>query len=301
MWFRTKRMPRSVQPKKGEKEKRVVSARNVDSERSGEGSSQDLRWSKDHILLWRSTQKHFVCRSPERNPSLVPWNMVLPTVFHLTSHHVSFFNSGTEKLDKVPLKKHEPELGRSSSVVKWTWTHTFVPWDKCTCEKLREQDPRGRKVLSRSVIKKAIHSKLRFVKNHVEVQNSEGKWIKVTAPRYFRVYITINHTSLESSESSRRCLFTGRLVGLWRSFHFYFSVFAPVWLEASVYLECSWKMDLNRVTVCVCALFVWDECRWSWDIQNYISRNTRKQRSTSRLVSSSCRKIYLNTRSNSWS
>ncbi len=42
MWFRAKRMPRSVQPKKGEKEKRVVIARNVDSERSGEGSSQDL-------------------------------------------------------------------------------------------------------------------------------------------------------------------------------------------------------------------------------------------------------------------
>jgi hypothetical protein len=43
------------------------------------------------------------------------------------------------------------------------------------CEKLREQDPRGRKVLSRSAIKKTIHSKLRFGKNHVDVQNSEGK------------------------------------------------------------------------------------------------------------------------------
>jgi hypothetical protein len=47
------------------------------------------------------------------------------------------------------------------------------------CEKLRQEDPRARKVLSRSAIKKAIGKKFRFGKDHVLVQNSEGKWIKV--------------------------------------------------------------------------------------------------------------------------
>ena len=51
------------------------------------------------------------------------------------------------------------------------------------CEKLRQEHPRARKVLSRSAIKKAIGKKFRFGKDHVLVQNYEGKWIKVQGPK----------------------------------------------------------------------------------------------------------------------
>ena len=44
-------------------------------------------------------------------------------------------------------------------------------------EKQTEQVPGSRKVLSLSVIKKAIHKKFRFGKNHVDVQNCKGNWI----------------------------------------------------------------------------------------------------------------------------
>ena len=69
-------------------------------------------------------------------------------------------------------------------------------------EKLRQQDPRARKVLSRSAIKKAIGKKFRFGKDHVLVQNYEGKWIKVEGRRFYRVYIVINHPKRIKLESA---------------------------------------------------------------------------------------------------
>ena len=69
-------------------------------------------------------------------------------------------------------------------------------------EKLRQQDPRARKVLSRSAIKKAIGKKFRFGKDHALVQNYEGKWIKVKDRRFFRIYIAVNHPKRIKLESA---------------------------------------------------------------------------------------------------
>ncbi len=80
--------------------------------------------SKHYKLFWRSTKKHFVCRSPQRNPSVDPWNMVFPAVFHLTSRHVSFLNSWTEKSKN------------SKNMNFRTWTKFFcckMNLDKCIC------------------------------------------------------------------------------------------------------------------------------------------------------------------------
>ena len=80
--------------------------------------------------------------------------------------------------------------------------HSHKEAKEVASEKLRQQDPRARKVMNRKAIKKAIGKKFRFGKDHVLVQNYEGKWIKVEGRRFYRVYIVVNHPKRISFYSS---------------------------------------------------------------------------------------------------
>jgi hypothetical protein len=106
------------------------------------------------------------------------------------------------KLDsqKLKAKDHSEQANVLQKMQATYHSHKQAKLD--ACEKLRQQDPRGRKVLSRAAIKKAISKKFRFGKNHVDVQNHEGKWIKVKGRRFYRVYIAMNHPKRIKLESA---------------------------------------------------------------------------------------------------
>jgi len=61
--------------------------------------------------------------------------------------------------------------------------------------------PGSRKTMSRAVIKKQILGKLKLGKNLIKVRNSNGDWIKVRGPRFFRVYIATNNAKRIKQES----------------------------------------------------------------------------------------------------
>jgi hypothetical protein len=141
---------------------------------------------------------------------------------------------------KVKYHSQTAKILRRSTTAKELMYFKIIQANACkhkldACEKLRQQGPRARKVLSRSAIKKAIGKKFRFGKDHVDVQNNEGKWIKVPDRRFYRVYIPINHPKrikLESVVPFYGKAPRGHLVlalchvAPFRSqWHFYFSVF----------------------------------------------------------------------------
>ena len=88
-----------------------------------------------------------------------------------------------------------------------------------TVEKMRKQDPRERKTLSRTVIKKKNLNNFKFDKNFVDVQDYTSDWKRVFGPRWFRVYIGIKNTKNIKVESS--VTFYGKGVCLVQVFTFF--------------------------------------------------------------------------------